>query len=47
MNNNEGYYAYFLEDYGCVPTGRVIFRGYYTEEYDPYERESYVVRVQM
>ena len=47
MNNNEGYYVYFLEDYECVPTGRVIFRGYYTKEYDIDERESYVLRVQM
>ena len=47
MNSNEDYYSDFLLDCGCVPTGRVIFRGYYTEEYDINERESYCVRVDM
>lgn len=31
---------------GFKPTGRVVFRGYYTEKYDPYERDSYVVEVE-
>lgn len=47
MNNNEDYYSDFLLDCGCIPTGRVIFRGYYQEEYDINERESYCVRVPM
>ena len=47
MNSNEDYYLDFLLDCGCIPTGRVIFRGYYTEEYDINERESYCVRVDM
>lgn len=47
MNSNEDYYSDFLLDCGCIPTGRVIFRGYYTEEYDINERESYCVRVSM
>ena len=42
--NSGGYYGDFLFDMGCEPTGRVIFRGYYREEYDPYEREAYFVR---
>ena len=40
-------YPDFLFDVGCEPTGRVIFRGYYTEEYDIEEREEYFVRVPM
>ena len=47
MNSNEDYYSDFLLDCGCIPTGRVIFRGYYQEEYDINERESYCVRVSM
>ena len=42
--NGGGYYGDFLFDMGCEPTGRVIFRGYYREEYDPYERDVYFVR---
>lgn len=42
--NGGGYYGEFLFDMGCEPTGRVIFRGYYREEYDPYERDVYFVR---
>ena len=38
------FYPAFLFDMGCEPTGRVIFRGYYREEYDPYERDVYFVR---
>ena len=29
---------------GCVPTGRVVFRGYYSEEYDIEERDWYYVK---
>jgi hypothetical protein len=31
---------------GWTPTGRVVFRGYGFEEYDPDERECYVVDVE-
>lgn len=41
MNSDCEYYAEFIEDCGCKPTGRVIFRGYYTEGYDFDERETY------
>lgn len=47
MNNNRDYYSDFLQDCGCTPTGRVIFRGYYIEEYDINEHEEYVVRIPM
>lgn len=47
MNRNEDYYSDFLLDCGCIPTGRVIFRGYYQEEYDINERECYCIRVPM
>ena len=29
---------------GCKPTGRVVFRGYYSEEYDCEERDWYYVK---
>lgn len=38
------FYPDFLFDMGCEPTGRVIFRGYYREEYDPYEHDVYFVK---
>ena len=38
------FYPDCLFDMGCEPTGRVIFRGYYREEYDPYEHDVYFVR---
>lgn len=30
-------------DWGLTPTGRITFRGYYHEEYDPDEREHFVI----
>lgn len=30
---------------GCEPTGRVIFRGYYLEKYDIYERDYYYEKI--
>jgi hypothetical protein len=40
----DGFYGEFLYDVRCTPTGRVIFRGYYREEYDPHERDVYFIR---
>lgn len=45
MDLEKDWYSDFLQDCGCTPTGRVIFRGYYQEEYDIDEREEYFVRV--
>ena len=28
---------------GWNPTGNIVFRGYFIDKYDPYEREEYVV----
>lgn len=28
---------------GCIPTGTIVFRGYFTKQYDWHEREEYVV----
>ncbi len=30
-------------DWGLTPTGRITFRGYYHEEYDPDERDYFVI----
>lgn len=37
---NEEYWCFI----GCQPTGRVVFRGYYSEEYDLEERDYYYVK---
>lgn len=38
---NEEFWTYCC---GCTPTGRVVFRGYYSEEYDTEERDWYYVK---
>jgi hypothetical protein len=40
---NDEYNLWRRSDWGWVPTGRITFRGYYTEHYDFEEREEYVV----
>lgn len=46
MNWEEWTHADYFETVkwnGWEPTGRVVFRGYAREAYDPYEREEYVI----
>lgn len=43
MNPEKDWYSQYLHDVGCESTGRVIFRGYYKEDYDEYERDYYYV----
>lgn len=40
---NDEYNLWRRSDWGWVPTGRITFRGYYTEHYDYEERDEYVV----
>lgn len=42
---NEDWRLEYRKDWGFKPTGRICFRGYYTEEYDPEERDTFVVPV--
>ena len=42
---NEPWRIESRKDWGFEPTGRITFRGYYTEEYDFEERETFVVPV--
>lgn len=41
---NDEYTRYWYMDLGVEPTGRVSFRGYGIEKYDPEEREHFVDR---
>ena len=36
------WYEDYMTDMGLEPTGRAVFRGYYTEYYDPEERETFI-----
>lgn len=40
---NDEYNMWSRADWGWVPTGRITFRGYFTEHYDFEEREEYFV----
>lgn len=39
------FYQFYLNEYGFKLTGRICFRGYGREEYDPYERDTYIIPV--
>ncbi len=39
---NGEFEVWHRKEWGFVPTGRITFRGYYTEHYDYEEREEYV-----
>lgn len=43
LMSGDSSYNNFLFDMGCNTTGRVIFRGYFREEYDPDEHENYFI----
>ena len=43
---NDKYTKYWYSDCGVTPTGRISFRGYGEEHYDPEERDTFVVNVQ-
>ena len=40
---NDDYHTWSRNDWGLKPTGRICFRGYGVEEYDPEEREMFVI----
>ena len=42
---NDEYTRYWYMDCGVTPTGRVSFRGYGVERYDPAERDTYIEEV--
>ena len=39
------FYSFYLDDLGFELTGRICFRGYAREQYDPDERETFVIPV--
>ena len=39
---NSDYYMWHFDEYECVPTGRICFRGYGEEYYDPDERDYFI-----
>ena len=44
---NEPWRIESRKDWGLEPTGRITFRGYYTEEYDFEERETFIHEVEV
>lgn len=42
---NDEYTRYWYMDCGVTPTGRIAFRGYGIERYDPDERDTYIEEV--
>lgn len=42
----DDFHMSWYADCGCEPTGRISFRGYGREEYDAYERETFVIPVE-
>ena len=40
---NDDYHTWSRNDWGLKPTGRICFRGYGVEEYDPEERDYFVI----
>lgn len=42
---NDEYTRYWYMDCGVIPTGRISFRGYGVERYDPSERDTYIEEV--
>lgn len=41
------FHTYYYTDRGYTPTGRISFRGYGREEYDPDERDTYIIPVEV
>lgn len=39
------FYTFYLNDLGFELTGRICFRGYGREEYDPDERDTFIIPV--
>ena len=39
---NDDYHRWSRSDWGLRPTGRICFRGYGSEEYDPRERDFFI-----
>ena len=39
----EEFTKWWYSDLGVTPTGRICFRGYGIEEYDDYERETFIL----
>lgn len=39
---DDDFHRFYFEEHGWTPTGRVSFRGYGIEEYDPAERDTFV-----
>ena len=40
---NDEFNTWRYSEYGWTPTGRICFRGYAVEKYDPDERDFYVI----
>ena len=39
---NDDLHQFYFDDLGVEPTGRICFRGYGEEHYDPDERDTYI-----
>lgn len=44
---NDEFHKWYYEEHQWTPTGRICFRGYGIEEYDPEEHEYYVKVVEL
>lgn len=40
---NDGFTVFWFDDLGVTPTGRICFRGYGREDYNIYERETFII----
>lgn len=43
---NDEFHRWYYREHGWKPTGRIAFRGYGIEKYDPQERDFYIVHVE-
>lgn len=42
---NDDFHQYYYKNHGWKPTGRICFRGYGREVYDPDERDYYIKKI--
>lgn len=43
---NDEFHLWMYQEHGWTPTGRICFRGYGVERYDPDERDTFVYMVE-
>ena len=44
---NDDFHCWMFNEHGWTPTGRICFRGYGIEEYDPDERDTFIKQVEV